>query len=537
MKSRLAALIVIGLVALQLVTIGVVVTITSLTADDSLTEHVAGVTSGAARTTAELADEYLAGAEQTLIATRGLARRGLIDFSDAITAESYLLEQVASDGRLDGMYWAGTGGEFVYVARSDQRASGGFRTKTIAFDGAERSTTLTWRDADLDVIEQMEDDADTYDPVRRPWYVEATTTDGIVWTDPYIFYTARTPGVTAAVEITSGPSTGVIGADLRLAALSTFLADQLVSTESTAFVVTPVGRLVAHPDPDAVLATDPTSGALGVATIGALGDPIVTSATGTALDDGIGSFEYEKSTYVTARETLANGWEVVVAAPESDFLGELRSTQRTGLYLVIAAALLAMVVTIPLVIWMMRPNEAAPEQRPVDALTSMPDRQAFHQEAAPAFLEAQTGNKPISAVMVDLDHFGRINETYGHLTADEIVIAVGGRMKGALSDRDLIARFGGDEFAVLLPGVDVVTARTIASRLRRAVTNAPIKTSHGPVYTTVSVGVASADDPQATLEGLIHDADGAMYKAKRAGRDRIEVASNKIVPVRRTTNN
>jgi diguanylate cyclase (GGDEF)-like protein len=185
----------------------------------------------------------------------------------------------------------------------------------------------------------------------------------------------------------------------------------------------------------------------------------------------------------------------------------------------------------------MRAQETEPEQTGVDTLTALPNRQAFHDRAAPAFLDAQSERKPVSVVMVDLDHFKQINETYGHLTADEIVRAVGGRMRGALSERDLIARFGGDEFAVLLPKVDVVTARTIAVRLRRAVTDAPIKTSHGPVYTTISVGVASAADPEATLEGLIHDADGAMFQAKRAGRDRIEVANNKAVPVRRTSNN
>ena len=126
--------------------------------------------------------------------------------------------------------------------------------------------------------------------------------------------------------------------------------------------------------------------------------------------------------------------------------------------------------------------------------------------------------------------------------ADEIITAVSGRMSSALSQSDLIARFGGDEYAVLLPEVDLTTARAIASRLRRSVTDAPIKTSHGPVYVTVSVGVASTNGPgtkksEASLEGLIHDADGAMYRAKRSGRDRIEVATNKNVPVRRTTNN
>jgi diguanylate cyclase (GGDEF)-like protein len=537
MKSRLTAVIVLGLVALQLVTVGVAVTITSQTADASLGDHAAGVAGAAAGTTADLANEYLAGAEHIVAATAGLARQGVLDLSEPLVAEAYLLEQVAADDRIDGMYWASPAGEFVYVARSNEREADGFRTKTITLVGDERSTTLTWRDATLGLLDQVADETDAYDPVTRPWYGLATAEDGVVWTDPYVFYTTRSPGVTAATEIEAGPSEGVIGADVRLAALSLFLTDQNASAGNTAFIVTPSNQLVAHPKPDLLITTDPASGSLGIANLGLLGDPIVTAATGTALDDGVGNFQYEGSTHVVARDTLDTGWEVVVTAPESDLLSELRSSQRTGFYLVVAIALLTLVVTIPLVIWMMRPEESEEEPNGVDHLTDLPNRQTFHDEAGPAFLDAQLERKPISVVMVDLDHFKQINETYGHLTADEIVRAVGGRMRGALSEGDLIARFGGDEFAVLLPKVDVVTARTIAARLRRAVIDAPIKTSHGPVYTTISVGVASAADPAATLEGLIHDADGAMFQAKRAGRDRIEVANNTTVPVRRTTNN
>ena len=537
MKSRLTAAIVIGLVVMQLVTIGVVVTIMSLTADDRLTEHVAGVAGAAATATSGYVDGYLTDAGQSLEATAGLAGQGLIDLSEPSAGEAYLLEQVAADERIDGMYWAGQSGEFVYVARSDEKSRDGFRTKVITIEANGPATTLLWRDTDFGLVEQLTDQTDTYDPTVRPWYMLATDQAGVVWTDPYIFYAARTPGITAALQIPDGATPGVIGTDIRLASLSHYLADEPVSDGSTAFVVTPAGQIVAHPDSAALIATDPANGALGVATIAAYGDPVVTAATGIALDGAVGEFTQDGTRYVVARDRLLNDWEVVVTAPESDFLGDLRATQRTGVYLVAAVALLALLVTVPLVIWMLRPPEPPEPVKGIDKLTTLPDRQAFHEKAAPAFAAARAGHKPVSVVMVDLDHFTQVNETYGHLTADEIVGAVGGRMRGALSDDDLIARFGGDEFAVLLPEVDVVTARTIAGRLRKAVTNAPIKTSHGPVYTTVSVGVAVATEPEATLEGLIHDADGALFQAKRGGRDRIEVANNKIVPVRRTTNN
>lgn len=537
MKSRLTAAIVIGLVVMQLVTVGVVVTIMSLTADDRLTEHVAGVASASAATTSGYVDEYLTDAEQSLEATAGLAGQGVIDLSEPLAGEAYLLEQVAADERIDGMYWAGPSGEFVYVARSDEKASAGFRTKVITIEATGPTTTLLWRDADFGLVEQLADQTDTYDPTVRPWYVLALDQTEVVWTDPYIFYTARTPGITAALRIQDGTTPGVIGVDIRLASLSDYLADEPMSDGSAAFVVTPAGQLVAHPDPAALVATDPASGALSVATIASYGEPVVTAAAGVALNGAVGEFTQDGTRYVVARDRLPNDWEIVVTAPESDFLGDLRATQRTGVYLVAAVALLALLVTVPLVIWMLRPTETPEPAKGIDKLTTLPDRQAFHKEAAPAFAAARANHKPVSVVMVDLDHFTQLNETYGHLTADEIVGAVGGRMRGALPVNDLIARFGGDEFAVLLPEVDVVTARTIAGRLRKAVTNAPIKTSHGPVYTTVSVGVAAATEPEATLEGLIHDADGALFHAKRSGRDRIEVANNKIVPVRRTTNN
>jgi diguanylate cyclase (GGDEF)-like protein len=158
-------------------------------------------------------------------------------------------------------------------------------------------------------------------------------------------------------------------------------------------------------------------------------------------------------------------------------------------------------------------------------MTDLPNRRAFHLAADAIFTRARRLRRPVGAVMIDLDHFKRLNDTYGHLVGDEIVRAVAGRMRSAVAADDVVARFGGDEFAVLLYGADITTTRTVANRVRSAVIGSPIKTEHGPVYVTLSLGVAATDGSRgSTLEGLIHDADQALYKAKRAGRDRVEVA-------------
>ena len=145
-----------------------------------------------------------------------------------------------------------------------------------------------------------------------------------------------------------------------------------------------------------------------------------------------------------------------------------------------------------------------------DELTGLPNRRSWSQEL-PLFLErARTKGTPVLVGMIDLDHFKRFNDTYGHPAGDRLLKEAAAAWSGELRTYDLLARYGGEEFIVLLPGADTEDATAVLERLR-AVT---------PLDQTFSAGLASWDGVESSEE-LIARADTALYAAKAAGRDRI----------------
>ena len=130
---------------------------------------------------------------------------------------------------------------------------------------------------------------------------------------------------------------------------------------------------------------------------------------------------------------------------------------------------------------------------------------------------------PIAAIMADIDHFKVINDTHGHGVGDEVIREVARRLRQTLRDTDLICRYGGEEFAVLLPETTAEAAKIAAERLHKTVTGAPMTTAAGEVNVTVSVGLAGPAAMRGDVEALLTRADQALYEAKRAGRDRVMV--------------
>jgi len=124
--------------------------------------------------------------------------------------------------------------------------------------------------------------------------------------------------------------------------------------------------------------------------------------------------------------------------------------------------------------------------------------------------------------MMDIDHFKFINDFYGHAAGDQVLQAVAKRCSDNLRRIDILGRFGGDEFTILLPETDMFTASGVAERVRQYVANRPVMTDTSPVTITVSLGVARATATTPDLDVLISRADAAMYLAKKAGRNRVE---------------
>jgi diguanylate cyclase (GGDEF)-like protein len=159
----------------------------------------------------------------------------------------------------------------------------------------------------------------------------------------------------------------------------------------------------------------------------------------------------------------------------------------------------------------------------VDGLTGLYNRNHFFAEADRQLRLAWRHGWPIAAVMVDIDHFKRINDTYGHPVGDEVIRVVAGRLRDAVRDGDVLGRYGGEEFALVTPQPGT-SASDLAERLRRVVSDDPVPTGAGRLPITISVGLAPAGGGEPDLRQLLSRADEALYQAKLTGRDRVCIA-------------
>jgi len=157
-----------------------------------------------------------------------------------------------------------------------------------------------------------------------------------------------------------------------------------------------------------------------------------------------------------------------------------------------------------------------------DALTGLPNRRYF-DEFVGLLAQRRRAGDALGVLMVDIDRFKALNDRHGHATGDAVLRAVAGAIVAAVREDDVPARFGGEEFVVLLRNPDPRVAVEIGERIRAAVRGLDLRRLGVPAV-SVSIGVAVADTPDAAIDALIDIADRALYRAKRAGRDRVVAA-------------
>lgn len=157
-----------------------------------------------------------------------------------------------------------------------------------------------------------------------------------------------------------------------------------------------------------------------------------------------------------------------------------------------------------------------------DALTGLPNRRYFDEYLGLLALRRRAEDR-VGVLMIDIDRFKKLNDTFGHAVGDHVLREVAQAIAGAVREGDVPARFGGEEFAVLLRNPGPAIAVEVGERVRRAVGNLDLRRIGVPGV-SVSVGVAVADSPDIDLGVVIDDADRALYRAKRAGRDRVVAA-------------
>jgi diguanylate cyclase len=159
-----------------------------------------------------------------------------------------------------------------------------------------------------------------------------------------------------------------------------------------------------------------------------------------------------------------------------------------------------------------------------DPLTGLPNRRAYDQQLAQEHARWKRFGQPLALLVFDVDDFKQVNDTFGHKSGDRALVLIARALGENRRETDLVARLGGEEFVVLLPGAEEADALRIAEQMRAAVAGCGLHAHQQPVRITVSGGLAvfrGDEDPEAVFER----ADAALYQAKRNGKNRVEVAA------------
>lgn len=164
-----------------------------------------------------------------------------------------------------------------------------------------------------------------------------------------------------------------------------------------------------------------------------------------------------------------------------------------------------------------------------DALTGTLNRRSLHARATDVLAKAHKLDLPVTLIMMDADHFKRINDEFGHQIGDAVLCHMVSRIRQHLRTHDLLGRFGGEEFVLILPGLDTDSASQVAERIRLGLCSQPWHTEDTPVNLSISLGVACSDQQGYSFDVLLGAADAALYQAKALGRNRIALACDPVI--------
>ena len=161
-----------------------------------------------------------------------------------------------------------------------------------------------------------------------------------------------------------------------------------------------------------------------------------------------------------------------------------------------------------------------------DTLTGLYNRRSFEERLGIETQKSFYGSTPVSLVMVDIDHFKKVNDTFGHLEGDKALCEIASLLKTSVRKKDTVARYGGEEFVLILSGAGLEESTMIAERIRRLVENTPLQMERAQINLTVSLGISNfpIHRPQ-SKEELVKMADLALYEAKRGGRNKVCIFS------------
>ena len=319
------------------------------------TDHAREIMENISSYTIDKAKSHLNPARDAALLTSGLAVNKIVTSSNKSEMESYFFEQLVINSQFSNIYYGTVDGEFVMVSRRDHN---GFLTKTISFPDGLRKVLFKESDLFYNEYSRYEDLEDIYDPRKRPWFIEAINEKNLIWTNPYVFYTSRNPGITTASPVynKNGTLHGVVGVDIEISELSDFINTLSIGESGRAFILDSQGQVLAYPDKTKITHQLGESDSVRLVSIGELDDVISQKAYNTLLSldynltedkELFFTFKHEKETYHAMFAPFKASywpWLLGIYIPENDYIGTLKHNRTSSVLISFSLGMITILI-------------------------------------------------------------------------------------------------------------------------------------------------------------------------------------------------
>lgn len=355
-------LLIIGILVLEISTVGALVLATYLGARDALSSSYQTLVHQVAGDAVSHAQDLLRTASTAVVAARNQIEDGAVEPRDQRRLAQLLFEALKDDPQLAGLYYGSADGNFVYVMRDHPGSDDLFQVKTLQILDGRRYENTVLRNRHWAVERDLKPAPDDFDPTGRPWYRKALEVGGDGWTAPYSFYTSERPGISFARTVTSpeGKIMGVVGGDIELGDVARYIAALRIGAHGRAMIATRGGYMLASPDaPGPAVSAD--GAPAGLRPLTPVDDPALMKALGRVNTSERGGdlslpdvyrFGSDGTPYFAVAAPFAETdlpWVLLIAVPEADYLGWFYQAQRSTLLLSVIIGLGG--ILIGLVLW------------------------------------------------------------------------------------------------------------------------------------------------------------------------------------------
>lgn len=355
MRLSISKTLAIGIVTLQIVTVCVILASSYITTEQVLIGHAQKLMRNLSREVIQHSEEFLSPARSAVSLTQSLARNEVVSEERPDEMEQYFFEQLMLFPHIAGIYYGNLDGDFYFVRRSSEISS--YQIKRINEEPGQRTVVNRWFGQDQELVKTAEDPFDSYDPRTRPWFTKALGERRQTWTDPYLFFTSQTPGITVASPVftKNGELIGVVGVDIDLSALSDFLGYLELSEHASALIMNNNGDVIAHRNLQGTYAQNEEVkrllkvGELSNKATRAAVDSLERSPGWYVLNTAVNtSYMHEGKKYHAVFTPFSDNWPWLLGlyVPEDDFLTEIKANQKFNFIVAGVITLVSLIVGI-----------------------------------------------------------------------------------------------------------------------------------------------------------------------------------------------